>query len=852
MVVYRLDSGQAEPTETDPRMQTPKEYKLDWVNIETSGSKTITQTQTFSLDLNYNYFVLFMITDGGYDPYFHTYETNKHNYTTNAYNIQGVSDTFSLGQAGMDSNGNVITDQTTKNTTAPLDLDCGIRNLAGCIAQIFYAIFGIAAFIGELAGKFLDFFVYYSTNSTSYTSGFVTKGWGAIRDVANIFFIIALLYIAIKTILNLNVSNNKKLISYIVIIALLINFSLFFTQVIIDGSNILAKVFYNSIESKDANGALVRGETGEKSISVGLISLFNPQKLVTQKVLDSDGGTALFIFITLLATALVLYAAWIFFTVAILFVSRVVMLWISMIFSPIAFASYTLPFDIPGLGHKEWWGELLKNAFLAPIFIFFLYIIVMFAGFLKDIVHFPDGADFMQKVMAVVIPFAILMVLLMKAKELAVKYSGEMGKAMSKAGAMVSGAVVGGAVGLGIGGAAALGQKTLGRASGAIGRNISANTAVGRFWKNRFNDASKSSFNVAAIPGAGKLLSKAGVKDVKPKYANYEERVKARDEKRKKRSREYEVQANEKEAIAVRKAKAHVEEVKTKQGNEKVAGYRATVIGTDSELKAALKELTDKLGALGEEIKPIQDMANILTKDADTLDKNADGLTKEADTLEKEGKGEAAEAKRKEADTMRKTAEAKRKEADTMLRPKAMEMKSVENELKTLALGDTFVSTKISDKDDVGKHQTMSELKAANDNIQGKIALKNQQVNEMNLALTNATTEAEKNDLREKIAMATNERKRYIEAIQSNTRGHDILHAPIHHAEVELTRAENTLAAENKKRIVPFAKNLENRIFNTFRVGGQAGAERIADEIRIKTASENVEKKVPTAPKSSH
>ena len=35
-------------------------------------------------------------------------------------------------------------------------------------------------------------------------------------------------------------------------------------------------------------------------------------------------------------------------------------------------------------------------------------------------------------------------------------------------------------------------------------------------------------------------------------------------------------------------------------------------------------------------------------------------------------------------------------------------------------------------------------------------------------------------------------------------------------------------------------------------MGGQEEAERLADEIRIKTASENVEKKAPTAPSKTH
>ncbi|MFA6524478.1 MAG: hypothetical protein WC264_03665 [Candidatus Paceibacterota bacterium] len=347
-------------------------------------------------------------------------------------------------------NNNSITDITP--TTAGYSFNCGVLGIdqvIGCIAGVTYFIWEVSAWIANMAGSFLDFFIYYSTNSDSYTSPFVTKGWGIIRDIANIFFIIALLYIAIKTILSLNVTNNKKLISAIIIIALLINFSLFFTEVIIDASNILAKVFYNQITSVDKNGApLPPGSGGQKSISVGLIKGFNPQEIVSADMYDMSRGK--FVFITLLLIALTLYSAYMFFVVAILFVSRVVSLWLAMIFAPLAFASYTVPFDIPGFGHKKWWDDLLKAAFLAPIFLFFLYIIVLFTDLGKEAIGYASNSqDFIQRLMKTIIPFSIIFILLMQAKKLAVDYSGQLGATLSKYGGMATGLVGGVALGAG-------------------------------------------------------------------------------------------------------------------------------------------------------------------------------------------------------------------------------------------------------------------------------------------------------------------------------------------------------------------------------------------------------------------
>lgn len=350
-------------------------------------------------------------------------------------------------------------DETTANG---ISLNCGVSNIGGCVAWLFWIIFRVVAWIVQLAASFLDYMVYYSINSSSYDNAFVAHGWSAVRDIANMFFIIALLYVAIKTILGLNVTDNKKMIGYVIVVALLLNFSLFTTKVVIDGTNILAKVFYNNAPNINQNGVDIseKKDGGEKSISLALIKTYNPQKMMTQDLYNKKGGVATFIFLVVVSTAIILYTAYMFFAVALLFVSRVASLWILMIFSPIAFASYTVPFNIPGFGHKEWWNELLKNAFLAPIFIFFLYIIAVFASFLNNLVSYPPGGSstIIQNIMSIIIPFIILFVLLMKSKELAVKYSGEMGQAFIKGGQMIGGLALGAVTG----GAAMLGTKAVG------------------------------------------------------------------------------------------------------------------------------------------------------------------------------------------------------------------------------------------------------------------------------------------------------------------------------------------------------------------------------------------------------
>lgn len=391
---------------------------------------------------------------------------------------------INLDTGGLAGNG-VVAASTVNPSSENYEYGCdfwpGTWHL--CIMSwIYQLIFVPVAFFARLSAQILDFFIYYSISSESYTSNFIEKGWGIMRDIANVFFIIALIYVAVKTILDLSTSNNKRMIGMIIVVALLINFSLFATKIVIDASNILARVFYANIESVDKNGVPKPAEDGgEKSITVGLVKQFDPHTIFGTKsgssISDNAGTFAAVLFLSILMMG---YMVFMFLSVTLLFVSRVVMLWILMIMSPIAFISMTMPgIKIPSFNFSEWWNQLSDNAFLAPIFIFFLYLIITFGDIVKvvtrvDSTSIPtvgggglNGADdaTFTKYMGVVIPFILIFILLATAKRIAVKMSGEMGSMINKAGVVVGG-FAGGAL---LGGAAALGTKGIGRLANNLG-----------------------------------------------------------------------------------------------------------------------------------------------------------------------------------------------------------------------------------------------------------------------------------------------------------------------------------------------------------------------------------------------
>lgn len=339
------------------------------------------------------------------------------------------------------------------------DFGCSANPLtwfSGCIVLLFYWIATALASAVTVSATLLDWFIFYSTNSSAYKSNFIEAAWGTVRDIANIFFLLGLLYVAIKIAVGSGVSEAKGQIAKIIIMALLVNFSLFATQVIIDASNILTKVFYNQVEPLDKAGNKLEKDTEPKSISVVLANKFQPQNILNDRSQNNLGVKFL---IVLIVIALCLYMIYLFLSVAFLFLGRVVSLWISMIFAPIAFMSRGIGAKIPGLSWGEWLSTLISSAMMAPIFVFFLYIILL----LGDAVGLSQitanqNLNWLHTIVSVVVPFAIIFTLLMKAKALAVKYSGDIGNTVSKIGFAATALTLGGAAA----GGAAIGRNTFG------------------------------------------------------------------------------------------------------------------------------------------------------------------------------------------------------------------------------------------------------------------------------------------------------------------------------------------------------------------------------------------------------
>lgn len=377
------------------------DYKKDAVSLAASQNTQTKQIPVNNLEPSTDYYVVLvhLIQGGGSS----TQSTTLHIKTSADPNTQGfVNGTQVQGTTFQDGSTNTTpsTNESGLPTCNPLT-----GEIFGCISQFIYYLFFVpTSFLLALSGLLFDFSLGYSIDSDTYSSKesvtFVSQGWKMVRDMMNILFIFILLYAALSTMLSLGGADVKRTIGMIVIVALFINFSLFFTKIIIDMGNVLARVFYSSMSVKDASNSTGGASTvnnlfgtNEKSISVAIVAKFNPQSLLQNSlqknnvtvqggVAGAPPGSGIFIIVTLIMSAINVVVMLMFINVSFLFIARVIGLWLAMILSPVAFISLAVPdkwrntFHMQSFG--DWLGGVAKLSLMAPVFLFFLYLIIKF------------------------------------------------------------------------------------------------------------------------------------------------------------------------------------------------------------------------------------------------------------------------------------------------------------------------------------------------------------------------------------------------------------------------------------------------------------------------------------------
>lgn len=284
----------------------------------------------------------------------------------------------------------------------PIDASDRLQNPSGCWYNFQFsrcvavpvtlwassAMLSMGGGLLRFAGSIFDFGVnhvvmdFKNTLDAMKLVPIINGGWTFFRDIANILIIGIFVFIAISLILGLKEYGQKRMIARVLLIAVLMNFSLLFTKIVIDVSNFAAFSIYKQTAqagSTASGGSVPVFSIADKMLKpLHITGVWDTGALATRVAQQTNGGAmkaflfGLFGFFILGILALVvLYGAF-------LLIARAILFFILMLTAPIAYATYLSPhFEASRFGWTAWWKSLINNAAFAPLLMIFLSISIL-------------------------------------------------------------------------------------------------------------------------------------------------------------------------------------------------------------------------------------------------------------------------------------------------------------------------------------------------------------------------------------------------------------------------------------------------------------------------------------------
>ncbi|MDO8576449.1 MAG: hypothetical protein Q7R90_03980 [bacterium] len=260
--------------------------------------------------------------------------------------------------------------------------DTVVTLLAGTLIEISRWFLIIA---GTLFNWLMDFtIIKFGAFYTQSVKTAVETAWTAFRDIANIFIIGIFTYIAINIILGAKEFGQKKMIASVLIVAVLINFSLLFTKMVIDASNYTAAQIYTAA-ALGGTATAQGGQAGSatKNTNYGIadqfmnllgVGTFGDAFKTVDEIAQAKGGSWKAPLHGILVMIIILGAAMVLFYGCFLLISRMIMLIFLMVTAAVAVASYLIPdWGTSNYGFKAWKSSLIWCATFAPMLMIFLW-----------------------------------------------------------------------------------------------------------------------------------------------------------------------------------------------------------------------------------------------------------------------------------------------------------------------------------------------------------------------------------------------------------------------------------------------------------------------------------------------
>ena len=341
-----------------------------------------------------------------------------------------------------DATGNVVGTTLLGTAFKPSHVECrgnewSWTNFGTCVGRWFSVWLGttlisLGALLLALTGLLFNFVIdttvisfnsslYALVNSSADGHIGLTTIWSLFRDLANVGILGIFTFIAISIILGRVTFNNKRLVANVLIVALLINFSLVFSKIVIQTSNLFACQFYKVMVNEttcnsqtassvplSSQGTLGGDEFAKNGIAGEFLSIMGMKSLTKTKsalaeVADKEDNGFLALSHGFFISFFLIVASIAFALMALMLIVRAIMLLFLMCVSPIAFAAYALP-QWENL-FTSWRDSLVRHAFFAPILLVLLWMSSALAkgastgkGLLGDALARPAGAGNMEAI----------------------------------------------------------------------------------------------------------------------------------------------------------------------------------------------------------------------------------------------------------------------------------------------------------------------------------------------------------------------------------------------------------------------------------------------------------------------
>lgn len=472
------------------------------------------------------------------------------------------------------------------------------------LSPIGYAIMGLTSLLTALAGLLLNASVYHTIIQMADTFKEVTAintAWTVLRDLANMVFIFVILYASILLIVGKG-KDTQRLIVNMVMAAILINFSLFFTKVIIDVANLLAITFYSALAPGSLDQFATAGMANAIMDSLKLTSLYDLQ---TTPLVN---GANIFT-ISIMSSIVFLISAFVFFAISILLIIRYVVLIFVLILSPLMFVSMILP-QLDKY-RKQWWNALMGQAFFAPIYFLLTWVTVVVIRGLSEATFeasgsFADALTGASGSIPIIINFLVIIAFLIISLVIAKNISNQAGDQVKGLTKWAMGTAGGATFGM----AGRVGRGTLGAAGSAIadserlkkmdekggfaGAAARLSLAAGRKSSKATFDARGSSLYEKVSESTGTSFGKAGGK------GGFEQTVKDIAKREKERA-----DALKPSDLVVNKAENELKEAKKGTDEARIAAAQTEVdqlkgVSEDDARKKKINEIRIKAAEKGE------------------------------------------------------------------------------------------------------------------------------------------------------------------------------------------------------------------------------------------------------------